>query len=473
MKAKIKLIYLQDSFLPMKRILTYITSPTRNSSKSARKTTFSVAPSLLIHHFFVPLLLCCLLAIPAEAQRKKKKQPAPNPIEVARTMMLTGNYPATIEYISTELTAQKKLRRPTCNVDSLEFLIDTLRIAEANIRSTQRIVFVDSIILHKKEAIERLSLHPEMGKIYTAKMLKNILNISFSGMGETAYLNALGDNAYLSVKSKSGKHVISRSIRSGSQWSNPEMLKISEQDDAEQDYPFLLSDGVSMYYAAQGETGLGGWDIYVTRYDNEDKTFLKPQNLGMPFNSEANDYMYFIDESTNTGYFLTDRRLSNDSVCLYTFIPNTSHTTFPAETDFKTLYHAAHIHSIAATQKGQEQRIEEWRKQYANTHKLSENQTYIRFIITNDVVYTNMDEFKSQEAQQIAQQLVPLYTSLRANETLLKMLRKQYSTAPSTAGHDNILQLEQERDDYLKSIKTLEKQMRTLEIEKLNSTIGK
>jgi small-conductance mechanosensitive channel len=84
-----------------------------------------------------------------------------------------------------------------------------------------------------------------------------------------------------------------------------------------------------------------------------------------------------------------------------------------------------------------------------------------------------MDEFKSQEAQQIAQQLVPLYTSLRANETLLKMLRKQYSTAPSTAGHDNILQLEQERDDYLKSIKTLEKQMRTLEIEKLNFTAGK
>ena len=68
--------------------------------------------------YFIALMMCCLVVPQTEAQRKKKKQPAPNPIEVARTMMLTGDYPATIEYISTELAAQKKLRRPTCNVDS-------------------------------------------------------------------------------------------------------------------------------------------------------------------------------------------------------------------------------------------------------------------------------------------------------------------------------------------------------------------
>lgn len=415
-------------------------------------------------HFLLIILLLSQLPLSVDAQRKKKKQPAPNPVKVVQKMMLTGDYPATIEYITKEIESQKKLRRPTCNVDSLQLLADTLRFAETLIRSTQRVVFVDSIVLHKREVIERLSLHPEMGKIYTQKMLKNQLNVSFPDMGNTAYLNALNDNAYLSVKNNEGNHIISRSIRSGADWSKPEPLEISEQEGVNQDYPFLLSDGVSMYYAAQDEDGFGGWDIYVTRYDNENKSFLKPQNLGMPFNSNANDYMYFIDESSNTGYFITDRRQHADSVCLYTFIPNATHTTYPVETDFKTLFHAAHIHSIVASQIGQEELIAQWKRQHTHNHVNAESKKHIKFIINNTTIYREIDEFKNTEAREIAKQLIPLYTSLQSHEALLKILRKQYATAPSPTLYDNILQLEIERDNYIQTIKAQEKQMRTLEL---------
>lgn len=57
-----------------------------------------------------------------------------------------------------------------------------------------------------------------------------------------------------------------------------------------------MADGVTIYYASDGE-GLGGYDIFVTRYNTNTDTYLVPENVGMPFNSPYNDYMYVIDDS--------------------------------------------------------------------------------------------------------------------------------------------------------------------------------
>ena len=411
------------------------------------------------------LLLCILCIMPVQAQRKKKQEKV-NPIEVARKIMLTGDYPQAQEYIAKEIAAQKKLRRPTCNVDSLHFLADTMKIAEANIRSTQHIVFVDSLVMSKNKVIELLTLHPEMGKIYTATSLIKQLNLSVNATGEFGFINALGDNAFLSTP-HDGVLTLSRTIRTGTHWSHPEALNIPDQKGVAQDYPFLLSDGVSLYYATQAEDGFGGWDIYVTRYDSEDKEFLKPQNIGMPFNSSANDYMYYIDESSNTGYFLTDRSQHPDSVCLYTFIPNTAHAPYPTDTDFITLYHAANIHSIAETQQGQEQRIAEWNAQRAIKITTTENARHHQFIINNSTVYKDIADFKDPEAKSIAEELAQHYTTLNSQETLLAILRKQYASATNATLRDNILQIELEREQLIRSIKEKENLMRQLENEKL------
>lgn len=417
--------------------------------------------------FLLTLILSCVIITPSLAQRKKQKAPKVDPLEVINKHVSIGDYPQALELIEEELTKQQKLKRPTCDIDALDSLANVLRIAEANIRSTQQVVFIDSIILPKDKALQQLSLNPEMGKICPASTLQKLIHLKIDSLGEAAYLNALGDNAFLPV-THDGVRTLSRTMKTGRQWSQPEPLEITEHEDVDQDYPFLLADGVSLYYAAQAEDGIGGWDIYVTRYDNEDKTFLKPQNIGMPFNSEANDYMYYIDESTNTGYFLTDRRLSPDSVCLYTFIPNAIHTPYPTETDFVELFQAANIHSIATTQIGQEEKIAEWKTQQQVGDTGKESASHLQFIINNTTVYHKFDDFKSTEAKQLAQQLAQHYASFKSQEALLKSLRKQYGENPSTMLYDNILQIELEREQTLLNIKKAEKQMRDLENQQLN-----
>ncbi len=407
------------------------------------------------------LCLCLMVSIPSEGQRKKK-QPKVNPVQVAQQLMQTGDYPQAQEYIATQLAAQKKLRRPTCNVDSLNLLSEQMRIAEANIRATQHVVFVDSIVIPKSTVIHHLKLNPEMGKISMGKKISDELQLSLHSCGELGYINALNDNAFLATP-HNGVNALSRSIRTGNSWSQPEVLHIPEHDSIPQDYPFLLADGLNLYFSAQAPDGYGGWDIYVTRYDTEEKTFLKPQNIGMPFNSDANDYMYYVDESSNTGYFLTDRRQSADSVCLYTFIPNAAHAPYPSGTDFLTLYHAAAITSIATTQVGQEARIAEWNAMHANNLTADTSNHRYQFIINNHTVYDDPSQFQNPQAREIAQQLLTRYTSRTAQGTLLAILRKQYGEEPNPTLYDNILHLELEREQNIADIKALEHQLRELE----------
>ena len=72
-------------------------------------------------------------------------------------------------------------------------------------------------------------------------------------------------------------------------------------------YPFLLSDGETLYFSYSGPETLGGWDIYLSRYNAEEHTLLVPQQLPMPVNSPADDYGFLLDESTGTGAFITER----------------------------------------------------------------------------------------------------------------------------------------------------------------------
>lgn len=87
-------------------------------------------------------------------------------------------------------------------------------------------------------------------------------------------------------------------------------------------YPFMMPDGTTFYFAATGEESIGGYDIFVTRFDSESGSFLKAENIGMPFNSTANDYMYAIDEFNDIGWFATDRSQPEGKVCIYIFIPS-------------------------------------------------------------------------------------------------------------------------------------------------------
>lgn len=181
--------------------------------------------------------------------------------------------------------------------------------------STQQIIFIDSIVVNKTDLLQHIPLSPDCGKL-------SLTN------GLAQYTNEMGDYRLTAVKEPHDS--VARLFSSeliGKDWTAP--VKASGIDSG--NYPYMLPDGTTLYFAQQGEKSIGGYDLFVTRYDAESGTFLRPENLGMPFNSEANDYFYIIDETYQLGYFATDRRQPAGKVCIYVFIPTDSRKTYVAE----------------------------------------------------------------------------------------------------------------------------------------------
>ena len=86
-----------------------------------------------------------------------------------------------------------------------------------------------------------------------------------------------------------------------------------------------MPDGVTLYFANNGENSLGGYDIFMTRRsdgDGEGKEYFQPQNVGMPYNSPFNDFMMAIDEASGLGWWATDRNQIPGKVTVYVFIPS-------------------------------------------------------------------------------------------------------------------------------------------------------
>ncbi|MEM6643167.1 MAG: OmpA family protein [Bacteroidota bacterium] len=69
--------------------------------------------------------------------------------------------------------------------------------------------------------------------------------------------------------------------------------------------PFLAADGKTLYYSSSGHPGMGGADIFYTRFDQG--KWITPKNVGKPINSEGNDTNFSISAAGNA-YYASSRR---------------------------------------------------------------------------------------------------------------------------------------------------------------------
>ena len=72
-------------------------------------------------------------------------------------------------------------------------------------------------------------------------------------------------------------------------WNTPVNMGKTINTSGDEMSPFIHFDGKTLYYASDGRIGMGGFDIYMTRM-NDDSTWTDPQNLGYPINT-YNDEM--------------------------------------------------------------------------------------------------------------------------------------------------------------------------------------
>jgi hypothetical protein len=70
---------------------------------------------------------------------------------------------------------------------------------------------------------------------------------------------------------------IFHSSKNGDEWSKAQQIKGFDTG-GNDNYPFMAPDGTTFYFASDGEGSIGGYDIFVTRYNSERGSFLLTHN---------------------------------------------------------------------------------------------------------------------------------------------------------------------------------------------------
>lgn len=377
------------------------------------------------------------------------------------------------EQLERNIKMLKRKKQPT---EDAEKQLEKIDMARAMLHATERVVFIDSIVTDKATFLDALKISPESGSLTSFA--------KFFGTNDSlgcVYLSELGNKIYYSAPTQLGQGASSRKSRIftsdllGGKWSKAVQIKGLNEDE-DQDYPFMLSDGVTLYYGARGEESLGGYDIFVTRYDADSKTFLKPENIGMPFNSPANDYLYAIDEINNLGWFVTDRSQPEGKVCIYIFVPNALRNIYDTEAySEEELKGLARISSIAATW-GDAALMADARGRLEQV--MNEKQEVVKpkdfdFVINDDLTYTLIAEFRSPEAQKMAAWWKEGQEQLAKNKETLQQLRDAFAQGNESRKQQlrqQILTMEQAYEKLYYGLEEQEVKIRNTEINYLKNS---
>jgi len=94
----------------------------------------------------------------------------------------------------------------------------------------------------------------------------------------------------------------------GDQWKEPANMGPIINSRAKETQPALSSDGRELFFSSNRAGGKGGLDIWLTR-KNENGQWSKPVNLGDSINTTGNEISPFIHHDGKTLYFASDRHL--------------------------------------------------------------------------------------------------------------------------------------------------------------------
>ncbi len=344
-----------------------------------------------------------------------------------------------------------------------------MQTASLMLKGTEDLCVVDSFVITKDRFLEAYRTGPDAGTLETCASFFN--DKSQKG---TMHRNELGQKLYLSLNDN-GRLNICTIDRLLDKWSSP-LPVAGLQEEGDNNYPFMMPDGITLYYANNSSESLGGsgYDIYVTRLNAPAGRFLKPENMGMPYNSPANDYMMVIDEFNNLGWFASDRYQPEGKVCVYVFVPNGSRRTFDYnDSTSVNIRQTAMLHSIRNTWKDGRivhDAVARMREIASQSRKPAPGHAFT-FVIDDHNIYHKLEDFRSKEARSLFMQWVRKSDDLESTRTRMAALRSAYIAGNEEQRQNltpELLGLEKREEQMCGELDKLELSVRASEKEQIH-----
>ncbi len=390
---------------------------------------------------------------------------------LAKAYMANYRYEDAVRTAESYLGDLQKRKRPT---EEAEQLVEKCRSGLRMMRGVERVCVFDSVVVDKRQFLDAYLVSPETGRLFTYK--------AYFGKGSaveeeeeepadmrTVFLTERGNAIYYSQMQPDSTLGIYTRYKYVEDWGEETPLPENINEGVNATCPFLSGDGTTLYYAADGDASQGGYDIFVTRYDSNSGTCFTPDNIGMPFSSPFNDYLYVVDEYNNIGWFASDRYQPKDTLCVYIFVPNGSKEVYSYEDmDQAELVRYASLHSIADTWSDKTVVEQARTRLQAIAYALGQSEAAhdFEFVIDDNHVYYTLDDFRSAEARDAFKRYQQSVTNYRLQLQRLDALRERYASASQsekTGLAPSMLTLEARVEQLTAQKKQLALQVRELE----------
>lgn len=339
------------------------------------------------------------------------------------------------------------------------FSLKKAKLAGAMLDHVEKISIIDSIVVDKASFFRQYRISHETGTLLSNQSLPvkvNLNTVGFLTQSEDRIMWAMNDSNNVIRIAESVKLINGR-------WDTPQFLSEQLNFDGDANYPFMMQDGSTLYYASNGHESIGGYDIFMTRVNAETGEYYKSQNIGMPYNSPYDDYLLVLDDISGMGWWATDRNCIPDKVTIYVFLRNDIRENYDED--------AMDLVSFA--------KISDYRKSWGKTDythlrsklydiNTNSNESTGDFIfnVKKGVIYTSFTDFKDESAANYMSELVKLYEKYTSMKTTLSRKRYHYNLVTDelkVSIKEDLLILENELDILKNQIFKLENDIRKLE----------
>jgi len=244
-------------------------------------------------------------------------------------------------------------------------------------------------------------------------------NINIGAHNPSVYITPDEKEMYIvsqgAIGTLGGRDIYHTFLQEDGTWAEPQNLGPVINTSNNEDAPYITKDGQTLYFASDGHNTMGGYDIYMSKKD-ENGNWGEPINVGAPINSPGNDIYYMENDEGTIAYFASQRAGAFGYLDIYQ--ANFECLNIPT-TDVKGYAIYANTHQaiegvikITNKESGEEMGSYTVDKNGKYQMVLPPNQTYLLEFVITDNKYTNVrphqEEFfipKQCEAYNLFQQI--------------------------------------------------------------------
>lgn len=199
---------------------------------------------------------------------------------------------------------------------ALPFIEDRILMSE-NGKSMTSFVFSPTVVARHRFSIDDFFLYYPLAD-RTWRPIPNQLDT----VGGHSFLRAMhapedADRMFWSAEDKDGIRNLYTSMLQDSLWTVPTLINEQMTTVSDEIYPLLSADGKHLYFSSSGLYGVGGYDLFVSDWNEDNQEWSAPENLGFPYSSPADDFLFYNSPDGRYTFFASNRDCSKDSVFVY------------------------------------------------------------------------------------------------------------------------------------------------------------